>query len=532
MIAIGMVVRLEDGLWLVTAVSGRRCRLAPLTCAGSAAGDTAMVPVADGDIIEGADALGAGLLVAADAETWRETPGGPVVARMGAGLLERLLRAKAGLLAREHYALIHAPRIAQAAQNAVPVAGRVYGAEEIDAVMQSGLDLWLTTGRFNEAFEKRLGAYLGLPHVLTVNSGSSANLLAVTALTSPLLGERALKSGDEVITVAAGFPTTVNPLIQNGLVPVFVDVDPTTLNILPERLEQALGPRTRAVILAHTLGNPFDVAAVTRFCQAHDLWLIEDCCDALGSQYVLPPEVAPLSGLAGNTCCGAFGHIAAFSFYPAHHITMGEGGAVATADPLLKKILESLRDWGRDCWCKPGHDNSCRRRFGWKWGELPEGYDHKYVYSHVGYNLKITDMQAAVGVAQLDRLPAFMAARRDNYRAWLEELVGLEDHVMPFRPLPEADPCWFGLALTICDRTPGLRERLLSQLNEHRIGTRLLFAGNIIKQPAYAGCTYRVAGGLENTDAVMARTFWVGVYPGLCREQVARAAGVLRAFWA
>ena len=527
MIAIGNIVRLDQALWLATAVEDGQCRLAPVTTADAAGG----VPLDARDFENGLPReLGVAPQVLVGRETWTAAAGAEVVARVGTAALDRILRQKATLLAREHFDLVHAPRLARGDASA-PVAGRVYGVEEIDAVLQSGLDLWLTTGRFNQAFEAGFAAFLGLGHVLTVNSGSSANLLALTALTSPLLKDRALKPGDEVLTVAAGFPTTVNPILQNGLVPVFVDVGLDTLNVLPERLEAAVGERTRAVMLAHTLGNPFDIAAVLDLCRRHDLFLIEDCCDALGSRYALPAGRESFSGLSGNTLCGTFGHIATFSFYPAHHITMGEGGAVATADPLLKKILESFRDWGRDCWCPPGHDNTCRCRFGWKWGALPEGYDHKYVYSHVGYNLKITDMQAAVGLAQLERLPQFIARRRENYRTWLAELDGLSGHLAPFRPLPEADPSWFGLAVTLTSQTPGLREKLLAHLNDRHIGTRLLFAGNVTKQPYFQGRPHRIVGGLENTDAIMTRTFWLGVYPGLERRHIVHAATALRAFF-
>ncbi|MBG0777770.1 MAG: lipopolysaccharide biosynthesis protein RfbH [Desulfovibrionaceae bacterium] len=430
------------------------------------------------------------------------------------------------------HAHVHADRAPFApGVSPVPVSGRVYGARDIESLVDASLDFWLTTGRCNAAFEKRFAEFLGVRHVLTVNSGSSANLVAVSALTSPKLGERRLAPGDEVITVAAGFPTTVNPILQNGLVPVFVDVDPRTLNVLPERLEGALGPRTRAVVLAHTLGNPFDVARVLDFCRRHDLWLVEDCCDALGSEYTLPPGAASFSGATGAARCGAFGHIATFSFYPAHHITMGEGGAVATQDGQLKKILESFRDWGRDCWCAPGCDNSCGCRYGWKWDRLPEGYDHKYVYSHLGYNLKITDMQAAVGLAQLDHLEEFIARRRENFALWTELLAPLAGVFTLPRATENSAPSWFGLPLTLRSDRPGLRTSLLTLLAEKRVGTRLLFGGNLVNQPYFQGRPHRVAGGLENTDAIMHRTFWLGVYPGLDRARIEYAAGLLAA-WA
>lgn len=388
-------------------------------------------------------------------------------------------------------------------QTAIPPSGKVLGPEELVNLVDASLDAWLTTGRFNEAFESKLASYLGLPHVLTCNSGSSANLLALTALTSPLLGKRALKPGDEVITAAAGFPTTVNPILQNGLIPVFVDSHIPTYNPLPETIEAAISDKTRAIMIAHTLGNPFAAEEIRAIADRHNLWLIEDCCDALGSTY-------------HNRKVGTFGHLGTLSFYPAHHITMGEGGAVFTADPLLKRIVESFRDWGRDCWCNPGCDNTCGKRFDWQLGDLPAGYDHKYVYSHLGYNLKITDMQAAIGQAQLDRLPGFITARQNNFAYLGERLAGIAHLALP-NPTPGSHPSWFGFPITLAEDAPFNRVDLLRYLDQQKIGTRLLFAGNLTRQPYMAGRHYRVADTLSNADRIMNQTFWVGLWPGLER---------------
>ncbi|MBF0525847.1 MAG: lipopolysaccharide biosynthesis protein RfbH [Deltaproteobacteria bacterium] len=436
------------------------------------------------------------------------------------------LRALAKLAGLSHYQVAHAPRQSGfiPGQTPVPVSGRVYGAEEIARLLDASLDFWLTTGRFNDAFESRLASFLGLRHVLTTNSGSSANLLAFSALTSPKLGARRLKPGDEVITVASAFPTTVNPIIQHGLIPVFVDVDIPTYNIKSDLIEQAVSPKTRAVMLAHTLGNPFDLNEVLRIAAKYDLWVIEDCCDALGAQYFLDPALPRPSGLTNDTC-GTFGHLAAYSFYPAHHITMGEGGAVATNDGELKRIVESIRDWGRDCWCPTGRDNTCRRRFGWKLGELPEGYDHKYIYSHVGYNLKITDMQAAVGLAQMDRLPEFINLRQRNFDLLTQGLQPVKDLLILPQATPHSRPSWFGYPVTLRPEVTRSREDLMHYLNEHKIGTRLLFGGNLIRQPYFKDLPYRVAGELKNTDTIMNRTFWLGVYPGLTPQHIGYIAG-------
>ncbi|MDP2827494.1 MAG: lipopolysaccharide biosynthesis protein RfbH [Sulfuricellaceae bacterium] len=392
-------------------------------------------------------------------------------------------------------------------EDPVPVSGKVLGPEEFVSMVDACLDGWLTTGRFNEALEKRLAEFIGCSHVRTVNSGSSANLVAFAALTSPLLGERALKAGDEVITVAAGFPTTVNPMLLYGMTPVFVDVQLGAYNIDASQLEAAVSPRTRAIMLAHTLGNPFDLDAVMALAQKHDLWVIEDCCDALGSTY-------------RNQHVGTFGHIGTLSFYPAHHITMGEGGAVFTSDDTLVRAIESIRDWGRDCWCPPGRDNTCGRRFCWKLGDLPEGYDHKYIYSHLGYNLKISDMQAACGLAQMDRLPGFIEARRRNFDYLWKQMAELQEVLVLPEATPFSQPSWFGFPVTLRESSGVNRVDLLRYLDQHRIGTRLLFAGNLTRQPYFAQQQYRCVGNLPQTDRVMRDTFWVGVYPGLEENQL------------
>jgi len=387
-------------------------------------------------------------------------------------------------------------------KTAVPVSGKVFDAAEMVNLVDSSLEFWLTTGRYADQFERELSQYLGMRHASLCNSGSSANLLALSALTSPSLGERQLQPGDEVITVAAGFPTTVNPIIQNGLTPVFLDVDLKTHNIDVSRLAEAITPRTKAIMIAHTLGNPFDLDAVTAVANAHDLWLIEDNCDALGSRY-------------NGRLTGTFGHLSTISFYPAHHITMGEGGVVLTNRPQLKKLVESFRDWGRDCWCAPGIDNTCGKRFEWQLGDLPYGYDHKYIYSHIGYNLKMTDMQAAVGAAQLKKLDGFIAARKRNWQRLYDGLKLLQEFFILPEPTPNSDPSWFGFLLTVRPEAPFSRNELIRYLDDRKIATRLLFGGNLIRQPAYQNIPHRVVGPLTNTDIIMNGTFWIGVYPGL-----------------
>jgi len=399
----------------------------------------------------------------------------------------------------------------------IPPSGKVIGDAEKNAMIDAALDGWLTTGRFNDAFEKRLAEFVGIDYALTVNSGSSANLVAFSTLTSPKLGARAIRPGDEVITVAAGFPTTVNPIIQNGAVPVFVDVTLPSYNIDVSMLEAALSPRSKAIMIAHTLGNPFDLDAVCAFAKAHDLWLIEDCCDALGSTWK-------------GRKVGTFGDLATLSFYPAHHITMGEGGAVLTRDPLLRQIAESFRDWGRDCWCKPGCDNTCGKRFGWQLGSLPAGYDHKYTYSHIGYNLKITDMQAACGLAQLDRLDGFIEARKRNFAYLSAALADARDFLILPEATPGSDPSWFGFPITLRPEAGVNRVDLVQYLDQHKIGTRLLFAGNLVRQPSMTNCNYRSIGTLPIADQIMQNTLWVGVWPNLSTAQLDYVATHLRRF--
>ena len=391
----------------------------------------------------------------------------------------------------------------------VPISGRVFDEQELELLVESSLDFWLTTGRFAEQFEREFAKFVGVREAVLVNSGSSANLLAVAALTSQKLGDRRLRPGDEVITLAAGFPTTVNPILQNRLVPVFVDVQIPTFNVDVSYLETALSDRTRAVIFAHTLGNPFDLDAVTAFAKKHGLWLIEDCCDALGSTY-------------RGQKVGTFGDLATVSFYPAHHITMGEGGCVLTDKPLMRTLVESFRDWGRDCWCAPGKENTCGKRFDWQLGDLPHGYDHKYIFSHVGYNLKATDMQAAVGVAQLKKLPAFIEARKRNF-AYLKSGLkdkNVEEHFVLPEATPNSDPSWFGFPLLVRETAPFSRNALIDFLYEKKIGTRQLFGGNLVRQPAYADLNYRVVGDLRTSDRVMNQAFWIGVYPGLTQAML------------
>jgi CDP-6-deoxy-D-xylo-4-hexulose-3-dehydrase len=403
-------------------------------------------------------------------------------------------------------------------EQSVPPAGKVLDAEEYVAMVDACLDGWLTADRYNDLLEKKLAEFIGCRFVKTVNSGSSANLVALSALTSPLLGQRALKPGDEVITVAAGFPTTVNPMLLYGLTPVFVDVQLPTYNIDTSQLGQAVTEKTRAIMLAHTLGNPFNLDSVMAIARKHNLWVIEDCCDALGSTYC-------------GQHVGTFGHIGTLSFYPAHQITMGEGGAVFTSDETLARAMESIRDWGRACWCAPGSDNTCGKRYCWKMGDLPEGYDHKYVYSHLGYNLKITDIQAACAAAQMDKLPGFVEKRQANFIYLRNALKPLEEFLILPEATPNASPSWFGLPLTLRPEAGISRPDLLRYLDGHRIGTRLLFAGNITRQPYFAGRSYRLGGPLINTDQVMHNTFWLGIYPGLDHAQLDFVANRLSEFF-
>jgi CDP-6-deoxy-D-xylo-4-hexulose-3-dehydrase len=405
------------------------------------------------------------------------------------------------------------PEIFVPGDSAVPVSGKVLEAEDYVALVEASLDGWLTAGRFHQEFERQLARYVGVRNALFVNSGSSANLLALSALTSPKLGKRALKPGDEVITVAAGFPTTVNPIIQNGLVPVFVDVDLGTYDAITDQIVEAISPKTRAIMMAHTLGNPFDVGAIKGICKDNDLWLVEDSCDALGSTY-------------DGKRTGSFGDTATVSFYPAHHITTGEGGAVFVNSPLIKKQVESFRDWGRDCYCPTGHDNTCKKRFEWQLGDLPKGYDHKYIYSHIGYNLKATDIQAALGLSQLRKLDRFVAARQRNFNYLKSSLGDIEDFILP-EATKNSVPSWFGFPITIKPESNLDRTKLLRFLDERKIGTRLLFGGNLLRQPAYKSVLHRKIGNLENTDLIMANTFWLGVYPGLTLQMLTYVSEVI-----
>jgi len=384
----------------------------------------------------------------------------------------------------------------------IPVSGKVFDGAEMRLLVDASLDFWLTTGRFAEQFEREFARWVGIRECVLTNSGSSANLLALSALTSPKLGDRRLQPGDEVITLAAGFPTTLNPILQNGLTPVFIDVTVPTYNADAGQLEVALSPRTRAVFFAHTLGNPFDLDAVTAFATRHGLWLIEDCCDAVGSTW-------------HGRKVGLFGDLATTSFYPAHHMTMGEGGSVLMEKPLLRTLVESFRDWGRDCWCAPGKDNTCGKRFDWQLGELPCGYDHKYTYSHIGYNLKMTDMQAAVGVAQLQKLPGFIEVRRRNFQHLREGLRDVEEFFVLPEATPGSDPSWFGFPLAVRETAPFTRNHVIRELESRRIATRLLFGGNLVRQPAYQNAPHRIAAPLTNTDFIMNQVFWIGVFPGL-----------------
>lgn len=429
----------------------------------------------------------------------------------------RALREQIAKLVEEYAAIALTPQPFLPGLTVVPPSGKVVGGEELKNMVEASLDGWLTAGRFNTEFEKKLAAFIGIKHLITVNSGSSANLVAFSTLTSPKLGARAIQKGDEVIGVAAGFPTTVNPILQFGAVPVFVDVDPLTHNIAASKIEAAIGPKTKAIMLAHSLGNPFNLDVVTALCKKYNLWLVEDCCDALGTTY-------------RGQMVGTFGDIGTLSFYPAHHITMGEGGAVFTNNEELKTIAESFRDWGRDCYCQPGKDNTCGKRFCQQLGDLPHGYDHKYTYSHLGYNLKITDMQAACGLAQLDKAPQFIQARKNNFAFLKERLKDCEEFVSLPEKTEHSDPSWFGFPITLKENCPVSRLDLLTYLDQNKIGTRLLFAGNLTRQPYMVGANYRISGDLSNTDNVMNNTFWIGVQPALSREMLEFAASKIESF--
>jgi len=428
------------------------------------------------------------------------------------------IRDQIALLVSQYATEKYAPTQFEAGVSVIPPSGKVIGERELQLMVEASLDGWLTTGRFNEEFEKKLSDFIGVKHLITVNSGSSANLVAFSALTSPKLGDRAIKKGDEVIGVAAGFPTTVNPIVQFGAVPVFVDVDMTTHNINADLVEAAITPKTKAIMLAHTLGNPFNLEKIKAICEKYNLWLVEDCCDALGAKY-------------NGQHVGTFGDIATVSFYPAHHITMGEGGAVFTNDAQLASIAESFRDWGRDCYCKPGCDNTCGTRFSTQLGTLPAGYDHKYTYSHLGYNLKITDMQAACGLAQLERLPEFIQARNANYAYLKSKLASLTDFLDVAEPTANSTPSWFGFPITLKEGAGVERIELTKFLDQNNIGTRLLFAGNLIRQPYFQGLEYRVASDLSNTDNTMNNTLWLGIYPGLGQEHLDFIAEKLEEFF-
>lgn len=427
------------------------------------------------------------------------------------------LREQIAALVDQYAAIALAPQPFLPGASVVPPSGKVLDAAELKNMVEASLDGWLTSGRFNAEFEKKLAAFIGVKHLITVNSGSSANLVAFSTLTSPKLGERAIRPGDEVIGVAAGFPTTVNPILQFGAVPVFVDVDYLTHNIDASKIEAAIGPKTKAIMLAHSLGNPFNLDVVTALCKKYNLWLVEDCCDALGSTY-------------RGQMVGTFGDISTLSFYPAHHITMGEGGAVFTNSDELKTIAESFRDWGRDCYCPPGKDNTCGKRFCWKLGDLPEGYDHKYTYSHLGYNLKISDMQAACGLAQLEKATAFIQARKDNFAFLKSRLASCEEFLNLPQATEHSDPSWFGFPITLKDSSPVSRLELLNYLDQNKVGTRLLFAGNLTRQPYMANANYRISGDLANTDNVMNNTFWIGLHPGLSEAMLDFSASKIEAY--
>ena len=436
-----------------------------------------------------------------------ETSTGARVGTIANQNLNQAMRALVFDRVNQYHSIYHKKAEFVPGKSSLQYSGKVYDEREMTSLADSMLDFWLTSGRFTKSFEKELSQFLGVRYVSLTNSGSSSNLLAVSALTSPKLGDRRLLPGDEVITVAAGFPTTITPIVQNGLVPVFVDVDLGTYNANVEAIKQAIGPKTKAIILAHTMGNPFELDEITRIAKQHHLWLIEDNCDSLGSKY-------------NGQLTGSFGDIGTSSFYPAHHITMGEGGAIYTSNPQLKLMIESFRDWGRDCWCDTGKDNTCGKRYDWQLGDLPHGYDHKYTYSHLGYNLKATDLQAAIGLEQLNKLDGFIERRKRNFNRLKAQLKVVEDFFILPEATPNSEPSWFGFILTVRENDTNLRNAIVRRVEEAKIQTRMLFSGNIIKQPAFNGREYKVVGGLAHTDKIMNDAFLIGVYPGLNDDMI------------
>jgi CDP-6-deoxy-D-xylo-4-hexulose-3-dehydrase len=441
-----------------------------------------------------------------------------IIEELPAAVFEKVMRLEILSKVGQFYYLFHEKKQQfDPEKSALNYGGRVYNELEMKSLVDSSLDFWLTAGRYNKQFEKDFASFIGVRYALLTNSGSSANLLAFSTLTSPKLGDRRITPGDEVITVAAGFPTTVTPIVQNGAIPVFIDVDLGTYNIMADRIEEAITPKTKAIMIAHTMGNPFQLDKVMEVAKKYNLWVIEDNCDALGSKY-------------NGKLTGTFGHIATSSFYPPHHMTMGEGGAVYTNDAKLKMIIESFRDWGRDCWCPSGCDDTCKKRFGWQLGSLPEGYDHKYTYSHIGYNLRVTEMQAAVGVEQLKKVPSFTEARIKNFNRLLAGLQDLEQYFILPKATENADPSWFGFILTLKDNVHFTKNEIVNYLEANKIQTRMLFAGNLTRQPAFAGVNYRIHGDLTNTDKILADTFLVGVYPGLTDEMIDYVIEKIHAF--
>ena len=432
--------------------------------------------------------------------------------------MEKKIRSEIYKKVVELYELRKSSETFRPGQDSINYAGRVYDEKEMISLVDSALDFWLTAGKYADKLEKELAKFLGMKYCLLTNSGSSANLLAVSSLTSPKLDEKRLKAGDEVITTACGFPTTLNPIIQNQLIPVFIDVELGSYNIQAYDIEEVVSEKTKAIFIPHTLGNPFNIDKITEIAKEHDLWFIEDNCDALGSKY-------------NGSYTGSFGHLSTLSFYPAHHMTMGEGGAVLTNDPQIKEIVASFRDWGRDCWCEPGHDDTCGHRFGWQLGSLPYGYDHKYIYSHIGYNLKVTDMQAAVGLKQLEKLPSFIKSRKKNFEILHDLLLKYEEYFILPQVDKKADPSWFGFPLLVRENAPFNRDDMVNYLESNKIATRMLFGGNLTRQPAYKGIKFRQADPLENTDQVMNNLFWIGVYPGITEKKINYIISVIKGFF-